>query len=97
MSDHAIAVKVSPGQFDDEFAITGVQANGDAFSLFAPRDLVEVDETALAGKKEAEGTLRVSLVECKDGNCVVILPQHTLETMKSYVVVNESNIRELAK
>src|SRR5215471_5321842 len=39
--EYQIRCKVFPGQFSGEYAVEGVQASGDRFSLFAPEKFVE--------------------------------------------------------
>jgi hypothetical protein len=42
--EYQIRCKLFPGQFSGEYAVEGVQANGERFSLFVPEKFVEPDE-----------------------------------------------------
>ena len=50
--------KVYPGQFSDEYAVSGEQAGGEKFSLFVPARLVTSDRTPTR-KAAVEGWLAV--------------------------------------
>ena len=57
-----VRCKVCPGQFSDEFAVSGEQADGDRFSLFVPTNYVEPDQSPTRDSS-VEGWLQVSIWE----------------------------------
>jgi hypothetical protein len=69
---------ITPGQFSDEFAVTGRQSNGTLFSLFAPEDSVRCDQRPVEGQSGA-AELRVTLCRQAGELAVVRLPQQSLE------------------
>lgn len=77
--DYQIRCKVFPGQFSSEFAVTGVQANGTKFSLFAPAKVVETDESPTRDRA-VDGWLKVVLWEQAGDRAVVRLPRESFES-----------------
>jgi hypothetical protein len=77
---------IAPGQFSDEFAVSGTQSNGQGFSLFAPRDLVTSRETPVRGQP-VEGNLKVRIWQEEGSLAVIRLPGEPLET-GPFVTVN---------
>src|SRR5438105_15049291 len=71
--------KIYPGQFSDEFAVSGVQASGEKFSLFAPTRAVRADETPTRDRA-VDGWLSVSLYERRGDRAVVFLPRESFES-----------------
>jgi hypothetical protein len=65
---------VSPGQFPNEYAVSGTQHNGKGFSLFAPREAVVAPAAG-----EGEGLLRVEVADRRGDLALVRLPAQTFE------------------
>jgi hypothetical protein len=81
---------VTPGQFSDEYAISG----GD-FSLFAPKDSVELDREP-SRDDPVEGWLRVEVVEPAngEGKVVVRLPSEAIEA-GYFVIVGSDRLKSV--
>ncbi len=71
--DARLHCQVTPGQFSDEFAI-----NGGEFSLFAPKQFVEVGREPRNGNS-VEGWLLVEVVEQDAQKALVRLPGEAFE------------------
>ena len=65
---------VSPGQFPNEYAVSGMQYNGKGFSLFAPQETVVPPPSG-----EGEGLLKVEVVDQRDELVLVRLPAEPFE------------------
>jgi hypothetical protein len=89
--EHQIRCKVFPGQFSSEYAVEGVQANGDRFSLFAPTKTVETDEPATRDRA-VEGWLKVVVWEQTGDRVIVKLPRESFESGR-FVTVSLSQFR----
>ena len=74
-----VRCKVYPGQFSDEFAVSGQQADGERFSLFVPVQYVKPDQEPTRDTS-VEGWLQVSLWEQSGANVVVKLPRESFES-----------------
>ena len=83
--------RVSPGQFSNEMAVSGRRANGEEFSLFAPRDKVWVrpfvpDESGGQDRHPdgpEEGLLEVVALEREGKRVLIRLPGQALESAGS--------------
>jgi hypothetical protein len=75
--------KVSPGQFSNEMAVGGRRANGEEFSLFAPRDKVWVRPLASEAGAPQEGLLEVVPIEREGKRVLIRLPGQALESAGS--------------
>ncbi len=84
--ENQIRCKVFPGQFSGEYAIEGVQANGEKFSLFAPAKAVEPEETPTRDRA-VEGWLKVVVWEHSGNRAIVKLPRESFEAGR-FVTVN---------
>jgi hypothetical protein len=65
---------VSPGQFPNEYAVSGTQYNGKGFSLFAPRETVSAPSSG-----EGDGFMKVDVVDSQGELVLVRLPAQTFE------------------
>jgi hypothetical protein len=74
-----IRCKVYPGQFSDEFAVSGQQADGERFSLFVPAQYVAPEQSPTRDAA-VDGWLQVSLWEQSGGGVVVKLPRESFES-----------------
>ncbi len=79
MGEYQLRCKVFPGQFSSEFAVKAVQANGEAFSLFAPVSAVETDESPTRDRA-VDGWLKVTLWEKRGDLAIVKLPRESFES-----------------
>ena len=88
----SIRCKVYPGQFSGEFAVSGAQYNGEAFSLFVPERLVATDET-VTRDSAVDGWLKAKLYE-RDGDLLVVnLPRESLESGR-FVTVSLAQVKD---
>ncbi len=90
--DPMIRCKVFPGQFSNEYAIEGVQADGDHFSLFAPVTAVEPDESPTRDR-QVDGWLRVILWEKTRDLVIVQLSRESFESGR-FVTVRLTEFKE---
>jgi hypothetical protein len=74
-----VRCKVYPGQFSDEYAVSGEQADGHRFSLFVPTNYVVPDQSP-AREASVEGWLQVSVWEPSGDTVVVKLPRDSFES-----------------
>ncbi len=65
---------VSPGQFPNEYAVSGTQFNGTGFSLFAPLETVVAPPSG-----EGEALLKAEVVDRRGDLALVRLPAQTFE------------------
>jgi hypothetical protein len=72
---------VMPGMFSDEFTVVVKTRNGDAVSVFVPRDFAE------AGKTEA-GRVKVRILEQSGGALAVLPNEH-----QTVVAINASDLQ----
>jgi hypothetical protein len=90
MKSYWIPCSVGPGQFPTEFAVSGTQADGRGFSLFAPRESVFF---VGGDQEEGDGFIRVDEVDRTNDLVVVRLPARTFESGQ-LVRVRESTLTE---
>lgn len=74
-----IRCKVYPGQFSDEYAVSGEQTDGRRFSLFVPTNYVVPDQSP-SRDSSVDGWLQVSVWEASGGAVVVKLPRDSFES-----------------
>jgi hypothetical protein len=74
-----VRCKVYPGQFSDEFAVSGEQADGIRYSLFVPIQYVKPDQ-APTRERSVDGWLQVSIWESSGDTVVVKLPRESFES-----------------
>jgi hypothetical protein len=89
--EHQIRCKVTPGQFSIEYAVSGAQANGKRFSLFAPVETVE-SEGQPTRERAVQGWLKVELWEQKGNLALVKLPGESFESGR-FVTVDVAQLR----
>ena len=82
---------ISEGQFSDEYAVSGRTADGTGFSLFAPEEAVDFEESPV-GSRSVEGWLRVDVWEQKGELCLVRLPRQALENGQ-YLTVKRDQLQ----
>jgi len=71
-----LKVKVSEGQFSNEYAVSGKMFDGTRFSMFVERDKVILLEKL---RLFTNGLLEVGIGQCKDSLVLIKLPQPTFE------------------
>lgn len=77
--------KITSGQFTEEYAVQGELFNEEEFSMFVPKDYVQVDENP-AGGKYIDGLMRVNKIG-EEGDLVLIsLPTSTFENGSTITV-----------
>jgi hypothetical protein len=81
---------VSPGMFDHELGVSGTQADGSAYSLFAPKEAVDSGTQPLAGG--TEGWVRVRVLDRKGDHVLVELPGQTFWN-GAFITVNADQIQ----
>jgi hypothetical protein len=86
-----IRCKVFPGQFSSEYAVEGVQAGGQHYSLFAPASAVEVEEPATRDRA-VDGWLKVHVWQQKGDLAIVRLPRESFESGR-FVTVSLSQFK----
>ncbi len=67
-----------PGQFSSELAVVIRSLSGRQYSLFAQISDCECVHLPM-GNRPVEGFIRVSVLQCERGSCVIRLPYTTLE------------------
>jgi hypothetical protein len=77
---------VSPGQFPDEYAVSGQQYDGRTFSLFASADTVRE-----AWPGAGQGRVLVDVIDRREDLCLVRLPAQTIENGQ-HVTVRASQL-----
>ena len=82
---NGIKVVISEGQFSGEFAVTGVDSDGEKFSLFAHEHDLDLPSKLL----------RVDPLAEEKGLVLIQLPQGTLENGKT-VTVKQSDLVPMA-
>lgn len=91
MSEFGLKCDISEGQFSGEFAVSGEDAGGKAFSLFAREQDVDHQRSLLRIEQLAKG----------NGMILVRLPEDTLENGNTVTVRQEQlqkmSQRELAR
>jgi hypothetical protein len=70
--------KLYPGQFEGEFGVDGLQHDGTAFSLFAPKTSIKVDDQP-TGDKDTLGWVKVQVLDRRDDLALVKLPRQTFQ------------------
>jgi hypothetical protein len=76
---------LTPGQFDDEFAVSGHLADGTGFSLFAPKEYINYDQNP-SFDHPVSGAIRVELMTRQGGSALVLLPRQALENGRAVTV-----------
>src|SRR4051794_9692205 len=89
--DTELRCKLLPGQFSNEFVAVVESFNGRLYSLFVSRDKVTFDQEP-AQDEATEGWLPVQVVERRDNNLLVRLPQSTVENGQ-YLAVRSDQLR----
>jgi hypothetical protein len=74
-----VRCKIYPGQFSDEFAVSGEQVNGERFSLFVPTSYVNPDQPPTR-ESSVEGWLQISIWQQSGDMAVVKLPRESFES-----------------
>jgi hypothetical protein len=74
-----IRCQIYPGQFSGEFAVSGEQADGEKFSLFAPAKFVKMEREPTRDRS-VDGWLDVELWEQQGETFVVKLPRESFES-----------------
>ena len=69
---------VSPGQFSVEYAIQADAADGSQFSLFAPKEVVEVEREP-SDDDFVDGFLKVNVADRANDSTLVYLPREAFE------------------
>ena len=77
--------KISPGQFVDEYAISGSLFDGKGFSLFAQKRDIEFEDEP-TDTTTVEGNIRVIQIKRTQQNVIVRLPAATLENGQTIAV-----------
>jgi hypothetical protein len=88
METQWLPCSVSPGQFPNEYAVSGTQHNGKGFSLFAPREKVVAPVSG-----EGEGLMQVEVIDRRDDLALVRLPAESFETASRHVTVNAKTLQ----
>jgi hypothetical protein len=70
---------VSPGMFDHELGVQGQQADGSAYSLFAPREAVDPAGQTLTRGQIVPGSVQVEIIERRGNLVCVQLPGETFQ------------------
>src|SRR5262245_42707804 len=91
MSEAWLSCQVAPGQFSNEYAVSGRQANGEEFSLFVSTLDARLDRP-LESEESVAGWLRVDVWERKKDQVLVRLPVQTLERGLQFVTVSSNAI-----
>lgn len=84
--------RVTPGQFDNEYAVSASQSNGKVFSLFVPKELVWCDGEP-SFDHPLDGLLSIEIWKQQNGSVVVQLPRPSLEAGR-FVTVSGNQIQE---
>jgi hypothetical protein len=87
-----VRCKVYPGQFSDEYAVSGEQAGGERFSLFVPSQYVAPDREPTRDTP-VEGWLQVWLWDQVGTKFVVKLPRESFESGR-FVTVWTGQLRD---
>ncbi len=77
---------INKGMFDNEYAVESKNKEGKNFSLFANKRIVR--------RKNGEAYLKVTLLERRDRESVVVLPSDPYELNSRIVVVDNSMLEE---
>ena len=76
---------ISQGQFTGEFAVRGEMFDSTVFSLFAPREDLQLSEEP-TGDKHVKGSIRVIPLDEKDELMLIALPRPTFENGRTITV-----------
>jgi hypothetical protein len=87
METRWLPCSVSPGQFPNEYAVSGMQYNGKGFSLFAPREMVSAPPSG-----EGEGLMQVEVVDRRNDLALVRLPAQSFENGQ-HITVDANTLR----
>lgn len=80
--------EIGPGQFSEEYSVSGETADGVGFSMFVPEQFVELDDPG-----RSRGFVRVAVLQRSNELCLVKLPRRTLENGET-VAVHCSQLRD---
>ena len=80
---------ISPGQFTGEYAVQGKLFDNTGFSLFAPKEDLQISEEP-TWDKPVEGRIRVMPGAQKGNLLLVTLPQPTFENGQTITVKADS-------
>lgn len=83
---------ISPGLFDDEFAVKGELFDGAGFSLFAEKEDLKYEDEPTAGRP-VSASIRVELGPQKEDLLLVTLPKPTFENGQT-ITVKTSQVRD---
>ena len=72
-----ISCTIGPGQFSDEFAVSGRDYRGKGFSLFAPANVLQFSEQPTP--QPVQGYMLVRILDSKDSLRLVKLPARPME------------------
>lgn len=86
MSDYGLKCDISPGQFSGEFTVSGRDAQGREFSLFAQGQDVDQDQSLLRVERFVKG----------NGMVLVRLPQDTLENGNT-ITVHQEQLQKMSQ
>jgi len=84
--------KASEGQFQDEFAVHGKDFQGEEFSFFARRDLVNC-KGEISQTNEVDALLEVTIIDQDNDLALVLLPGHTFGN-GSTITVSMDDLKE---
>jgi hypothetical protein len=93
MGDY-LRCKARAGQFSGELAIQGSTADGEEFSLFAPRGSVEY-EGSLDGPEDIDAWMRVTVLAEEGGLLLVSLPGESFENGR-VITVDRTQVQQRA-
>jgi hypothetical protein len=82
---------ISEGLFTGEYAVKGQLSNSIGFSLFALEQYIRLD-TPLEGRQAVNGCISVSVLDEKDDEALVSLPQPTFENGQT-ITVKRNQVR----
>jgi hypothetical protein len=82
-----LSCKIGPGMFSNEYAVSITLVSGQMVSLFADKELIDVNGS------DSHGHLKVNIVENASGESVVLLPSETLETGTRWIQVSPESIQ----
>lgn len=86
---------VTPGQFSNEYGVTGYQVDGKVFSLFSPKEFVKCDHPP-QNEERVDGLVRVRIYSREGDQVIVQLPQESFER-GHYVTVSADQVQTAAQ
>lgn len=84
MATQWLKCTIFPGLFSTEYGVEGRRFDGRSFGLFALKEDVQVDPEPV--DRGVEGWLRVEKVEERNGLCLLLLPESTIESGRDVTV-----------